>query len=650
MPRWIVRLLAIVSAAMLLGTGTGCSKQAVTGDDVATALSSKDAIPGREKSKKSKLPTVSLSASATSVEYGGGVTLSWSSSNATSCSASGDWSGGRAVAGSTELTGIRANQNYTLTCSGKKGSASQSVSIGISDPTVSVSLSQAQALVNEPVTLQWTSRGAASCTVSGDADASGGPSGSQVVTFAAAAKRTFTVTCANPVKSAAGTAELTVVQPTTFSVYTDLSKVSYPTGYATPTSRTADITKDPCKLDLDVVTYPKEWLGRRELPEINGAPLKAGYVRGISIKDIMLSDNPAFVLDGAPGAPKGCKGNLQDEFIRLVDSLKSLNVEFVQMPQWHWMTKNADGTWRVLRAEDSFGPLRDADLAAFVRLAHAAGIKVMIVNQIQGMVDTPNSRAYWPPNNRENLEQWYAAFQPFLVERARVYQSMGVDVMETDCSSCWVLRSDTGRGTPDGDLIIAETKRTLANLRAVFSGKIVIFAHPWLADEPELGNAVDYIKFRPYVPSLTQDQSDSITAAAYRDLLDKSGIMSHFVRTHANFNKPFIVAFSLQSRFNALAKPGYLEESVCTPGFDTFEIDPNNCLQRDTPPDFALQAIFYEAVLEHLNSLSSPVPFVLLPGDYWVTESLMPQTAWPNIAESVRNKPAEGVLRAWYAR
>jgi hypothetical protein len=36
--------------------------------------------------------------------------------------------------------------------------------------------------------------------------------------------------------------------------------------------------------------------------------------------------------------------------------------------------------------------------------------------------------------------------------------------------------------------------------------------------------------------------------------------------------------------------------------------------------------------------------------DYWETDSLMPFTAFPNIATSFRNKPAEGIVKAWFAR
>ncbi len=49
-------------------------------------------------------PTVTLSSSSASVIVGEVVTLSWSSTNATSCSASGAWTGSKAVNGNEDVT------------------------------------------------------------------------------------------------------------------------------------------------------------------------------------------------------------------------------------------------------------------------------------------------------------------------------------------------------------------------------------------------------------------------------------------------------------------------------------------------------------------------------------------------------------------
>ena len=74
-------------------------------------------------------PSVSISASPTSVTSGGGSTLTWSSNNATSCTASGNWSGSKATSGSQKITNITSTSTNTLTCTGNGGSSSATVYI-----------------------------------------------------------------------------------------------------------------------------------------------------------------------------------------------------------------------------------------------------------------------------------------------------------------------------------------------------------------------------------------------------------------------------------------------------------------------------------------------------------------------------------------
>ena len=75
-------------------------------------------------------PTVTFSASAASVPAGQTVELTWSSTNATSCTAGGasGWTGSEMTSGSTAVI-INANVTLTLTCTGAGGSASQSVMV-----------------------------------------------------------------------------------------------------------------------------------------------------------------------------------------------------------------------------------------------------------------------------------------------------------------------------------------------------------------------------------------------------------------------------------------------------------------------------------------------------------------------------------------
>ncbi len=74
-------------------------------------------------------PTVSLTAAATSVAAGASTSLTWSSTNATSCLASGQWTGSKAVQGSENVGPINTQSTFTLACTGPGGTASKSVAV-----------------------------------------------------------------------------------------------------------------------------------------------------------------------------------------------------------------------------------------------------------------------------------------------------------------------------------------------------------------------------------------------------------------------------------------------------------------------------------------------------------------------------------------
>jgi hypothetical protein len=64
-------------------------------------------------------PTVSLSVSQPKVSLGSSANITWTSTNATSCTASGGWAGTQAVSGTALQTPASAGvSRYTLTCRG----------------------------------------------------------------------------------------------------------------------------------------------------------------------------------------------------------------------------------------------------------------------------------------------------------------------------------------------------------------------------------------------------------------------------------------------------------------------------------------------------------------------------------------------------
>jgi Pro-kumamolisin, activation domain/Bacterial Ig-like domain (group 1) len=84
-------------------------------------------------------PSVTISVSPSTVAAGGSATLTWSSSNAASCTASGAWSGSQPTSGSQGVTaGTSASYTYTLNCTGAGGTTSALAVLSVNMTTVSV--------------------------------------------------------------------------------------------------------------------------------------------------------------------------------------------------------------------------------------------------------------------------------------------------------------------------------------------------------------------------------------------------------------------------------------------------------------------------------------------------------------------------------
>ena len=81
-------------------------------------------------------PSIFLTASPGSVSSGGTARLIWSATNASSCMASGGWSGSQAASGSTATGSLSGTTTYTLSCTGPGGSASRSATVRVTTVTV----------------------------------------------------------------------------------------------------------------------------------------------------------------------------------------------------------------------------------------------------------------------------------------------------------------------------------------------------------------------------------------------------------------------------------------------------------------------------------------------------------------------------------
>lgn len=149
------------------------------------------------------LPTVTLSANPTNVAYNGNSVLSWSTTNATSCVASGGWSGSKSVnGGNSTISNLTNTTTYVITCTNSTGSASDSVTVFVgtpppSVPTVNLTANPINVSYNGASTISWVSTNATTCNATGGAN---GWAGSKNTNGSFAAQNltntvTFNITC-----------------------------------------------------------------------------------------------------------------------------------------------------------------------------------------------------------------------------------------------------------------------------------------------------------------------------------------------------------------------------------------------------------------------------------------------------------------------
>ena len=107
-------------------------------------------------------PTVTLTANPNSIEQGDSAQLTWSSTNATSCNASGGWSGNRATSGSATSEALVETTAFTLSCTGSGGTAEATTTVDIL-PHISVSASPPVVRTGAVSTVTWIVTNATDC-------------------------------------------------------------------------------------------------------------------------------------------------------------------------------------------------------------------------------------------------------------------------------------------------------------------------------------------------------------------------------------------------------------------------------------------------------------------------------------------------------
>ena len=176
-------------------------------------------------------PTVDIKANGSdgpiTIDYNTVATLSWTSTNASSCSASNGWSGGKTTSDSESTGNLTASKTYTISCAGTGDSVSDSVTINVGapptlpppspQPTVDIKANGSDGPItidyNAAVALSWISANSTSCTASNGWSGQKNTSGSENMGNLTTSK-TYALSCTGAGGTASDSVTVNVLSPT----------------------------------------------------------------------------------------------------------------------------------------------------------------------------------------------------------------------------------------------------------------------------------------------------------------------------------------------------------------------------------------------------------------------------------------------------
>lgn len=523
-------------------------------------------------------------------------------------------------------------------CGGGGGSGTDNKvsNLPVAEPTLNITSSRTKALIDEPITISWNSSGFTSCTLNTTTENTIPTSGNKSVTYLSAGDKQVKISCSNSTKTLNQNINISVNVPTTYSVNTNVTENVYYNSYVRPTTNSADLEKDKCDLDRERVAYPKTFIGQRPLVAITGDKLDNSIQRMIFLKDAMGKDNPAEI--------PGCKGDLKKEISKTIKRIKDLNADYVVLVQWQWVSTRADGSWYIMSVEESsYGAARlnDEEFLYAANEAKKLGLKVATINQIQGMVkSTSEQTAFQPEDTLENVKKFYPAYKEWIINRAKFYQSAGVDFWQLDCNGCVKVAHD------NGDKARSEYIRSayieIVNSINVYKGLLFTTPFNWLKTTPTVYNRIDGILSGLHIPDMKQADEDNMTVEKFKHIMKQS--TNHIKNEYGNSGKAIFIATGATSRRGSFTNNSVYIDEICPVN------DKSTCDVDKWETDFSLQAMYHEAAFQTINESGIKNQVFVGVADMLVTDILTPYMIYPNVMHSIRNKPAEGVVKHYFAR
>ena len=418
----------------------------------------------------------------------------------------------------------------------------------------------------------------------------------------------------------------------------DPSKITYPDFYQQAESTSMTISDPYCLINASETAYPATYLGAYPLPQIKGAPLPSEIKRVVAFQDTWISHplgnpninnclsfkNAIFSLIG--------KGVMFESYEKTLPRVKMLGGDTIAITNYILFSN-----FKTASVENENPIINDKTLRKIVKTAKSRGVDVLLYLNLGPGVNRVNDPVGDIPN-----DEWLATlidnYAVFLLNQAKIAEETGIKGIMLNHFD--YNPSIKGHETAYQNKMLELIKKA----RSIYSGQLILLVDPlWDADLTKISgvlSAVDAYIYTPQTNVLAGVGDKTVSVDNLKRLY-----LENFKQIGADFrkyNKPFYFRILIQSYKDFLVD-GFQETHCIQRG-----VDP--CYQTKLKPDFSVQAIAYEAMMEAIKEAHGKFLNVAAVDTYGYsfTDVLLPQVSLPQMSHSVRNKPAESIIKEWF--
>lgn len=396
--------------------------------------------------------------------------------------------------------------------------------------------------------------------------------------------------------------------------------------------------QDPCAIashrygDIQVPTL---YAGSYTIPTVTNK-LQSAIARGMDLKDLdAWWSKPSSVL---------CTDKstyLKNVYVEDLNRLQQLGVERVTVYNYADWDNVANPLMTI--SKNNYA-IPDSTLKIIVDEATKRGIKVYLVwqgsygDKINGYI---NQELITPVQ----LTQLMDSHKANIVVQSVYAQSIGIAGIDVELQNFNpnVLKTDPVLN----ELYITKTAEIIDAIRTVYSGNIFYGAQYSPVIDSRIISKVDeyvYLMWLGYYPS----NQTFTTAGEFTVITNQIAAENARINAAMNgtiFNKPVVWNIYAQST-SEFYNGGYVEDSYCS----------GACPIVVT--DFSKQAIAIDAALQVISTQQLFTTVSVTVSNYWNGDEIVPtqvgdvykNTSFPNISSSIRNKPAELIIKNWYLK